>query len=195
MLVKRLLEGEVQANAMFEGTPLLLHAAREGQFEVVRLLIQHQASVNERGRARGTALHYACQYGATDMAKDLISAGISLEAQITELDDSYSMTPFMVAVAHRRTDIVHLLLERRAKVDTVDVFGRNALHHACERYDGMESCNAKIWRELLAAGADVDRRDVGNQTSLMYACRTKSTLLALILLLWALKSMPKRTPD
>ena len=62
------------ANACFKETPLLM-AARAGNNEVVRLLVERHAEVNAADNLQHTALYYAGERGFTEIVELLLSAG------------------------------------------------------------------------------------------------------------------------
>eukprot|EP00873_Tetraselmis_striata_P037298 jgi/Tetstr1/457562/TSEL_044131.t2 len=68
--------GDVNLRSLFQSQ--LLHiAAREGQHDVVRLLLDSGADVNALDYAgmRRTALHWACQQGHVRVVEELVDAG------------------------------------------------------------------------------------------------------------------------
>ena len=58
-----------------EGETPLLMAARAGNNEVVRLLVEHRADVNAADNLQHTALYYAGERGFTEIVELLLAAG------------------------------------------------------------------------------------------------------------------------
>ncbi|GAB1727771.1 hypothetical protein NU195Hw_g1332t1 [Hortaea werneckii] len=170
-LAKGILKAGLDSDFQLDNEPLLLHALRHGSSASVILLLNYCSDVNTKGKDGKTALHLACTKSSTVPVKLLLESGADVETAATSLD-THGMTPLMFAVANRRLDVVKLLLTHKANVNSLDVLGRTALHHACDHTEKHPWLDAQIARALLAAGAEVDRQDVSGQTALMYAART-----------------------
>ena len=80
---------------IFHVTPLM-HAARNGHLDCVRLLIGRGADVHKRsGSGNGfTAAHYAAQGGHVEMLLALFDAGVAIDVTSSNL-----MTPLMCAAS------------------------------------------------------------------------------------------------
>ncbi|KAI7206068.1 hypothetical protein KC343_g6195 [Hortaea werneckii] len=170
-LAKEILKAGLYPDFQLDNEPLLLHALRHGSSASVILLLNYCSDVNTKGKDGKTALHLACTKGSTVPVKLLLEAGADVETPAMSLD-THGMTPLMFAAADRRLDVVKLLLTHKANVNSLDVLGRTALHHACDHTEKQSWPDAQLVRALLAAGAEVDRQDVSGQTALMYAART-----------------------
>ena len=130
----------------------LMWAASENQLQIAAALVGAGADVNARSkvwpgqppRPRGsdtsfqsahsnfpkggfTALHFAAQYGAGDVAALLADKGANLEA--TEPD---GVTPLMMAIINGHYDVAAVLVRKGANVNAVDRSGRGALYHAVD---------------------------------------------------------------
>ena len=80
-------------------------------------------------------------------------------------DDEYGETPLKKAGAYGHVEVLRVLLEGGANVESIDVKRNTALHNAA--YNGMlDAC-----RLLLDWGAKVDSLDVGNTTPLYFAAK------------------------
>jgi ankyrin repeat protein len=130
----------------------LMWAASDNQLPIAAALVRAGADVNARSkvwpgqppRPRGsetsfqsahsnfpkggfTALHFAAQYGAGEVATLLAEAGANLEA--TEPD---GITPLMMAIINGHYDVAAMLVRKGANVNAVDRSGRGALYHAAD---------------------------------------------------------------
>jgi len=90
----------------------IIRAAREGTAEVVRLLLDHGASVRARSEwlAGGTALHETAARGKTDVAAVLLDAG----AEVNGARTRDGLTPLALAAVQGRLETVKLLAARGA---------------------------------------------------------------------------------
>ncbi len=140
----------------------LLDAARRGEVEVVRSLLDGGADVNA---ARGdglTALHAAAERGHLDVVKLLISAGAELDAG-TRIG---RYTPLHLAGRGGHGRVVGALVEAGADVNaTTSNTGVTPVHLAAAAVGGETSVAT-----LLDHGADVNAREASSgQTPLMFA--------------------------
>lgn len=94
----------------------------------------------------------------TEVAR-LIAGGIQADGPNWQ-----GRTPLMLASQHGYSDIVKLLLAKKARVDARDDSGSTPLMFAAR------GGQAEIIRLLLAGGAKVNDADSGGRTPLMYAC-------------------------
>ena len=114
--MKRLLL-TIIATLVFVGcTPDLHKAAREGDADRVRELLDAGADVNVRNadkqRLQYTPLHWAAYYGHLEIAEILISRGADLDA-----DDPYYSTPLYLAAEQGYPEVVEFLISKGAKVN------------------------------------------------------------------------------
>ena len=92
-------------------SPLLL-AARKGNFDLVKLLVEHGAALNCE-HARKTPLHEAVSHGHLDIVQYLLERGADVNAKDT-LSGGY--TPLYEAISINRTDIVDILMSHGADI-------------------------------------------------------------------------------
>jgi ankyrin repeat protein len=155
----------------------VLHvAAGNGQFEVVRFLVEHtevdiQRSDDETpggvsrvtwgGKVEGyTPLSRAVSANHDEIASYLVAKGARIEGR-TNMADSV-----LVCVVKRQKDeLARLFLDRKAVVDAPDADGRTALMVAA----GLG--NLDMTRLLLSHGASHQQRDPSGQTALHYAAQ------------------------
>ena len=147
--------------AILPATPLV-DAARRGEVEVVRSLLESGGDVNE---ARGdglTALHAAAERGHVEITKLLISAGAELDAG-TRIG---GYTSLHLAARGGHTSVVMALAEVGADVNaTTANTGVTPLHLAAAALGGEQAVAT-----LLDHGAQVNAREASSgQTPLMFA--------------------------
>jgi ankyrin repeat protein len=120
-------------------TPLT-GASRNGNVELVRLLLSRKVDVNATSSGRGatvkngviqfgriTALHMAAVSGTLDVLKALLAAGASVDAQ-----DVRGMTPLMFAIATDRANpkVVRMLLDAGASTTLKSTAGESSVDWA-----------------------------------------------------------------
>jgi ankyrin repeat protein len=165
--VVRLLDKGADANAAGgdRGRPALAIAADNGDVDIVKALLAHHADPGRVGaRLLGmpgrTALQDAAYSGKTDVVLALLAGG----APIDDTPDS-AETPLALAVDSEKLDTMDALIRGGAKVDgtAAEGFGYPPLVVAAGK--GCVDCV----RRLLAAHAQVDRRDGLGMTALCAA--------------------------
>lgn len=139
-------------------SPGLEAAARQGQTDILRLLVESGGNI--RGEQGSHLLRLAAQSGSKDSVQLLLRYGASSSA-VNRLDDA--MLPLHYAARSGRSGVVKVLLDQGAKVSDRTETGRTALMLAA------------VWNEpaackyLIEKGADINARDTKGQTALMQA--------------------------
>jgi ankyrin repeat protein len=87
-----------------------MSAAETGQMEMARMLVEHGANVNDRGRVDLTALHEACRFGQVEMVEYLISLGADVN---TEAEGGWR--PLDIASHRIKHEIVEILKRHGAR--------------------------------------------------------------------------------
>ena len=136
--MKQLLLSIIAALVFAGCTPDLHQAAREGDADRVRKLLDAGADVNGRNSSKAvkllsggtplqwTSLHYAAYYGHLEIAEILISRGADLDA-----DDPYYSTPLYLAAEEGHPEVVEFLISKGAKVNVKSSSsGYTPLHRA-----------------------------------------------------------------
>jgi hypothetical protein len=128
--MKRLFLTIITALAFAGCTPSLHKAAREGDADRVRKLLDAGADVNVKnantGRLQYTPLHWAAYYGHLEIAELLISRGADLDAE----DPDYS-TPLYLAAEQGHPKVVEFLISKGAEVNVKSSrWGYTPLHRA-----------------------------------------------------------------
>ena len=134
-------------------------AAKRGDIQTVRNLVQKGAKINENLDKYGaTALHWSAVKGHKDLAKFLIEKGAIVDQKNRDGD-----TTLHLAVAFGHKDIVQLLLYKGAKIDERRREGTTPLYIAVSR-------NQKEIAELLIdSGAELDTKNRDGVTPLYHA--------------------------
>ena len=86
------------------GSTALHIAAREGNTEVARVLINAGADLDARGRGGQTALYWAARAGHVDFARILVEAGADVDAQT-----NFGSTALGAARSRDHREVVELL--------------------------------------------------------------------------------------
>ena len=89
----------------------LFEAARQGELEKVRALLQQGLEVNGRSRYGATALSFACDKGHLEVVRLLLDQG----AEVNVRDSFYNVTPLGWSLQNGHFPIALLLLERGAE--------------------------------------------------------------------------------
>ena len=135
-------------NARGGSEGILMHvAAKAGHANVLTLLLEHGADVNER-KGRSTPLHRASWQGKLEAGQCLLDRGADINAQDESRD-----SPLMTAVLYRHVEFARMLLKRGARTDVQDFYLWTPLHYAV--HEGY----IQVVRLLLEHGADVNARD------------------------------------
>jgi len=139
--------------------PQLVGAVKKSDIKTVRALLQAKVDVNSASADGTTALHWAVDGGAVDIAKALVAAGANVNAT-----NHYGITPLRIACLNADAAMVEVLLRAGANAKTVFSDGETAIMTAAR------TGNAQVVRLLVAAGADVNAKEPKkNQTAMMWA--------------------------
>jgi uncharacterized protein len=139
----------------------VIEAARSGNIDEIRALVQKGADVNAAEGDGMTALHWAAEGNHAEAASILLYAGARLDAR-TRIG---AYTPLLVASRVGNAEVIEVLLEAGADVHYRTTTGEmTALHFAAA------AGNPRAVELLLDHGAEVDAREGGSDhTPLMVA--------------------------
>ncbi len=140
-------------------TPLML-AADSGSAEMLSLLLESGAEVNQLSEDGNTALHFAAEFGSVEACRLLLLHG----AKVSVADDHW-LTPLHLAAEHSFTDVMQLLLNSGANPNAGQGIASTPLHKAAGAGQ-LEAIEL-----LLANGADVGALDSAGETPLRLAAR------------------------
>ncbi|KAJ5807643.1 hypothetical protein N7447_011099 [Penicillium robsamsonii] len=129
-IVRLLLQrGRIDVNAKDHfGQTLLIRAARQQHMGVVRLLLDHGASIDAHDTCGWTALWWAAERGSETVVQCLLDHDADFYIQ-----DHYGWTVLMRAAEKGHHGVVRLLLNRGADPDALDHGGGTALMGASGR--------------------------------------------------------------
>jgi 26S proteasome non-ATPase regulatory subunit 10 len=158
--VRLLLRRGSKVNTHDDGgwTPIM-SACSAGNAEVVRLLIDAQALVDEEEEnSQVTPLHLAASKAHLDVVRELLQAGAR-----AQMVDGLGQLPLHRAAAAGHPAIVRLLLGEGSKVNAADKEGVTPLHLA------MYEKHREVCVALLEAGASITMKTTQGETPLALA--------------------------
>jgi ankyrin repeat protein len=142
--------------------PPLVDAAKNGDKDTLRTLIQKGVNVNTAEGDGTTALHWASYRDDIELADILIRAGAKVNAA-----NDLGATALWTASQNGSEAMVRRLLEARANPNAALLAGETPL------MVGSRSGNPKVVEQLLAKGANVNAHGSRGQTALMWAVSEK----------------------
>jgi ankyrin repeat protein len=141
---------------------LACRSYKNGNPEVVKLLLEYGADLHDNGRRGTPLLQIAAKNGNGEIVELLLDAGLPPDGEI-----EYHYTPLMYAADNGYLEIVKILIEKGAKINASTDEGYTALMGALKRH------HTEIAKLLIHAGADVNAKYVtsftGDVTILMGA--------------------------
>jgi ankyrin repeat protein len=139
-------------------TPIV-DAARQGDRQAVRTLLQKTPDVAQTAPDGSTALHYAVEANDQEMVAMLLKAGASPKAA-----NRYGVQPISLAAVNGSAGVIDLLLKAGADANTTLPEGETVLMTAARAGD------PQTIKRLIDAGANVNAKDATrSQTALMWA--------------------------
>jgi ankyrin repeat protein len=156
------------ARAAETGNLSLVDAARQGDREAVRSLLNSRAKVDVPGADGMTALIWAAYRNDVQMADLLLRAGADVKAA-----NEYGATALYAAAANADSAMAAKLLAAGADADAHLLSGETPLMVAAHQG------NLATLRVLLSGGANPNAREVnGGQTALMWAISERHSTVA-----------------
>lgn len=98
------------------GTTAIIRAAETGYIELVKLLLEAGAAVNQKIKNDITALHMAAANGHAGAVKELIKAGANIDA----IESDNDRTALYFAAENGHVEVVEILLEADADISLED---------------------------------------------------------------------------
>jgi ankyrin repeat protein len=142
--------------------PPLVEAARHGDADSLRVLLQKKVDVNTAEADGSTALHWASYRDDLDSADLLIRAGAKVN-----LANDLGATPLWTASQNGSVEMVKRLLAAGANPNAALLHGESPLMVAAR------SGYPEVAEQLLVRGAKVNARGPRGQTALMWAVAQK----------------------
>ncbi|UKZ46576.1 hypothetical protein TrVGV298_000781 [Trichoderma virens] len=147
------------------------------KLQIMEMLINNGAEVNQQSGECGTALQTACLREESVPVLLLLENGADVNAR-----GGRHGTALMAACTWSYAKRVRLLLDRGADVNAQTEEHGTALMVACEpKYTNLRKANMEVVRLLLDRGADVNAQGGKYGTALSAACRGDSELAQLLL--------------
>lgn len=150
-----------------DGRTLLMRAAWDGNEELIRLLLDRKARVDQRNSRGESALMMAALQGKVGAVKLLHGRGAPL--------DGNGWTPLHYAAFNGHTEVAKFLLDNRANIDARAPNGATALMLAAR------GGHLDLARLLIQRVADVNAETDRGITALRWANETKNTDIARML--------------
>jgi len=168
--VQQIIETGIDVNLKDQnGDTPLLKAARNGEREIVEILIKAKAKINATDADGRTAVAIAAGKGYDDMIMSLTSAGADLEVK-----DKKDNTPLIAAIKGGRIETVRALISAGASVDGMVPFRKPPLMLSVVQAGEIAGTRysddyVEIIHQLLRAGANVNQSYDQNFTALFFA--------------------------
>ncbi|OGT21294.1 MAG: hypothetical protein A3C55_01510 [Gammaproteobacteria bacterium RIFCSPHIGHO2_02_FULL_42_13] len=161
--VARLLQlgANAQTPKLPERDTALLHAVRQKDVEITRVLLRHGVKTDTCDATGRSALHLAFDQNADECLRLLIENGVDLEQCEPNTDD----TGLLRAVKARKLALVELMLARRNAPAHIHATNKKqeGVLHVCAR-GGEDKIDLAIMEYLIALGADGDALNEAGQT-------------------------------
>jgi len=151
-------------NAPFDATEQLLNAARSGDTETIKSLLNNGADVNAKDNEGWHPLQLAAKRGDVEIVRFLLENGADVNAT-----NNLGGTALMSAASRGYVEIVKLLLEKGADINAQQTFGSTALMMAA-----IEGQTNSV-ELLLDKGADINAKNPNGMTALMFAASAGHT--------------------
>ena len=183
--VRLLLDAGADLNAVspLGRTPLLIAASATESTEVARLLLERKAKVNVVDTTGMTPLTAAAIAGNTELVELLLGRG----AEVGTKGATPLGTALMGAAGSGDEQMVRTLLVKGSDVNAVSIESGGSVKNGAIQFGSVSalhfavvSGNVAVVKQLLAAGASVDARDVRGMTPLMFAIATDRPNLQIV---------------
>ncbi len=170
--IRKYFESGNSATYYKNGFTPLHFAAQQGHKEIVEILLQHGAKVNNTSYPDDiSALHLAAAKGYYNIVQILLNNGAKIDHQ----DSKLRSTPLMRATVNGHKKVVQLLIDRGALLNVRGNRGESALFLA------ISAEEAGIAKLLLEKGANKIRPDIYGVTPLQKAIKLNNKKLITLL--------------
>jgi ankyrin repeat protein len=154
-----------------EWTALLI-ASRDGNLDIVDLLIKAGVNLHIRNKYGGSAIYVACQNGHIAIVEYLLKNGSNVEDK-----NKAGWTPLFTASEKGHLNVVDVLVKNHAKTNHKDETEWTALQYA------SRNNHLAIVECLINGGAFVNERNKNGSTALHIACEKGNIKVVELLLL------------
>jgi ankyrin repeat protein len=164
--------------------PLMMAARRDGNADLIRLMLAQGAVPDAKDTRGNTALMHAAQTGDVEMMRLLTDQRADVNAS-----NGQGATPLGNAVCSNRVSAVKFLLAKGAKANAAMAslgtvrHGPIALGNLTPLMAAAPYGSAELIGELLKAGAEVNARDLRGMTPLMLAVASETQDIDVVKLL------------
>ena len=167
ILLQKYLDAGVSPNEAWPDGITGLHiAAKRGYCDIARILLGHEAAINQRDDQGCTPLWYACHRKQTEFVTYLLNTNSGADIGLKlDIGDISGKTPLHVAAGYGFGDIVTNLLKFGCPIDVKTSEGYEALHLAPMKGE------AGIIRVLVDHRADVNAITSDGSTAIALAAR------------------------
>lgn len=178
-IIEHFLKTEVGFNMLRDKKFLLHVAAKNGQEEIAKLLINYGAEVNAEDKIGRKPIFYSVNNSNLAITKLLLASGTNIKNNFNLLN---------IAVQNDCKEIIDILLRNNADINACDERGRTALHFTilCEDDIVLEDINedvkSKIIQFLISEGADINAKTIDGFTVLRVAVERELTKVVATLL-------------
>jgi len=182
-VINRLTDNAVDINSEMrrgnynEYTTPLIVASTYGHKDIVKILLDSGANIEDSDEHRHTALFLACQHGYFDIIKILLNRGANVNSY-----EEHGVSCLAMASCKGNNDIVKMLLDHGADIEYADVNGEGPLFNsisACFISDYLD-----VTTTLLEHGANIEVRNHEGCTPLIsaskYGTKARGTIEMLI---------------
>ena len=138
-------------------------AAKTGDLERVKLLVEQGADIEKKGYFYRTPLFIASWNGHLPVVRYLVEQGAE-----KEVVDMNGFTPLITASYHGHVAVVSFLLEQGVDKDKADRYDRTTLFWTVV-HKGNANVQLEVAMLLVAYGADMDKANEWGQSPLLYA--------------------------
>lgn len=119
-------KAEIECDEITDGKHPIHDACNKGSYDVVELLLNHRANIEETTFNSMRPIHWACQSGHRDVADLLLDRQAKIHAAC---GNHYQ--PIHYAAKEGHADVVQLLCKRGAKINVEGKGDRRPIHLAC----------------------------------------------------------------
>lgn len=142
----------------------LVDAARQGNVELVRELLDSKADINMLDNLGQSALMKAAQRGDNEIVKMLLDSKAEID-QASDLRYGYGYSALMYAAQYGQTETVQILLDKKAAINQKTKGGYFDTPLIVAAYKG----HIEVVRTLLNRNADIFQQNRHNETALTSA--------------------------